>query len=360
MSKAGRPHLRLLLAEIALPLLLVAGVEAGFRWYLSRPATEIMPRLFSSPLTTGKYLVFRERAASEGAAPIDVLLMGMSQMMRVSATELSQRLAEHYQRPITTFNFAAPGHTVEFDRRLLEDIVLPLKPPRVVVYGLIPQNLFAELNPEQTDETIRPVPAFTLFEGTPDSWLRRTALDHSRLLLYREAIQRRVASLPKTFSGNTVEMWVKLALQTNAFGDTPAAVVGWSNPELLNVWERSLPKRFQHFDALMRDSVLFANLGRLAAFCREHGIRLVLALNDVNPLYLYVLPKGRADYQRYVDQVRFAAQTAEVPLFTPIEDGVGDAKLFVDATHHNRAGMRWVTEELAKFLIAERILDAPS
>jgi hypothetical protein len=278
-------------------------------------------------------------------------------MMRVSAGELSRRLEDHYERPITTFNFAAPAHTVEFDRRVLQDIVLPLKPPRVVVYGIIPQNLLAEQDPETTDETIRPVAAFTLFEGTPASWLRRTALDHSTLLLYREVIQDRVASLKKTISENTVEAWVKEARPTNTFGDTPAPVVGRSNPELLNAWERNLPKRFKRFDALLRDSALFANIGRLAAFCRQRGIRLVLASNDVNPLYLYILPKGREDYQRFLEQVRFAAETAGVPLFSPTADGVGDPALFVDATHHNLAGMRWVTEKLAEFLVAQRVID---
>jgi len=286
-----------------------------------------------------------------------VLLRGMSQVMRVGAGERSRRLEEHYGRPITTFNFAAPAHTVEFDRRVLQDIVLPLKPPRVVVYGLVPQNLLAEQDPERTDATIRPVPAFTLFDGTPGAWLRRTALDHSTLLLYREVIQARLSSGRKLFGDHHVNAWVQIARQTDSFGDTPAPVEGRNNPEMLNTWERNLPKRFKHFDVLLANTALFANIGRLSAFCRERGIRLVLAVNDVNPLYFFVLPRGRDDYQRFIDQVRFAAETAGVPLFLPA-DGVGDPKLFVDTTHHNLAGMRWVTDELAKFLIAKHVLDS--
>jgi hypothetical protein len=142
MGNSGRARLRLLIAEVALTLLLVAAVEGGFRYYLAQHQATLLPAIFPSPLTTGKYLAYRQLPAQP--VPLEILLMGMSQMMRVSAGQLSEQLAERYRRPVRAFNFAAPSHTVEYDRRILQDVLLPLKPPRVLIYGVIPTNVFME------------------------------------------------------------------------------------------------------------------------------------------------------------------------------------------------------------------------
>jgi hypothetical protein len=342
-----------LLLEIGIPLLLLAVLDVGFRFYLSQPDTELIPQLFGSPLTTGKYLAFRQREKEN--EPVDVLLMGMSQMMRVSAGQLSAHLEERYRRPIGAFNFAAPAHSVELDRRILEDIVVPLEVPRVLVYGVIPTNLIVETTATAMETSIRQLPVFSFHRGTPAAWLQRTTRQYSPLLLYREAIRSRLPVL-----GNTpAHQWVKVARQTDPFGDTPLPSAAKGNAMALNAWERSFIPRFARFDELMETTPFFANLERLAASCRAHSIRLVVMNNDVTPLYLKLLPRGLEDYRRFNERLREAAASAGVPLFDPTEDALGDPALFVDATHYGLAGMRWVTEALADYLTRSNVLGLP-
>jgi hypothetical protein len=53
-----RRLLRLLILEIAVPLLLLGAAEVALRWHVHHGATPILPRFFPFPITTGKYLAY--------------------------------------------------------------------------------------------------------------------------------------------------------------------------------------------------------------------------------------------------------------------------------------------------------------
>jgi hypothetical protein len=151
---------RLLAAEILLPLLLIAVAELGLRWVVSRPDSTLWPELFTDPLTTGKYLAFLARVTDD--APLDLLLLGQSQMMRVNAAQMSTQLSAAAGRSVSVFNFAAPFHTVEYDRRILQDILFRLKKPHLIVYSFTPLSLLRERTERETDQAVRNIPAFAL------------------------------------------------------------------------------------------------------------------------------------------------------------------------------------------------------
>ncbi len=346
----ARSDLRQLMFEIGFPLLLLAAVEMGFRSYVARPGAALMPRLFQSQLTTAKYLGYRQLAAQ--GPPLDVMLMGMSQVMRVRAAELSAHLEARHGLRITAFNFAAPAETVAYDQRLLGDILLPLKKPRIIVYGIIPTNLLMDVSPERTAEWIRAWPIFALSASTsPSAWLQRALTYRVDLLLYREAIRELLAPGP-----GQVDPMLRAALATDGRGDTPILFKQRKVATRLNAWERRLVPQFADFDRLVRDTPLFANIERLAAFLRERDIQLVVMNNPVSPIYLDLLPGGLDDYRMFVGQLGGAAARAQVPFFNPVPDGSGDPQLYSDATHHNEAGVAWITGELAEFLVRQGIV----
>ena len=138
MSRPSSPR-RLLILEIALPLLLLGGLELGVRWYANRGPQPLLPRFFPFPITTAKYLAYR--AAADRSLPIDVLLMGMSPMLRVNAGDLEATLAGRVGSPVHVFNFSAPLQTAGFNLRLLRDVLVRLDQPHLVVYGVMPINL---------------------------------------------------------------------------------------------------------------------------------------------------------------------------------------------------------------------------
>lgn len=335
----GAINRRSLVAEIGLLLLLVGGLEAGLRYYVARPDATLYPNLFPSPLTTGKYLAYRQLGE-----PPDVLLMGMSQMARLSAAELARILHEREHQPVNAFNIAAPGHSVQFDRRLLDDVLMKIERPRLVVYGVIPTNLIME--PSADFRTARS-PVFDVYGSTPAAALYRALFHRFDLLLYRESIRDALLGMQ---TKNT-RRWTAVARNVGPTGDMPPPPAKPRRPHP-DRWERAnVGTPFLEFDALMQSTALFDRLSELAETCRRLEVPLVLLENPVSPIYLELLPRGADDYRRFRERVRATAAAAGVPLIDPAPDGIGDPELFADATHHTPAGVTWMSGEIARFLV---------
>jgi hypothetical protein len=345
--------LRLLLLEIAMPLLLLGAAEGTLRWYVHRDGPPLLPRFFPFPITTGKYLAYEDLARSP--EPLDVLLMGMSPMLRVNAGLLAERLSAALHRQVRTFNFAAPLQTVAFDNVLLRDLLLKIKKPRLIVFGVMPINLLQDETPVKTDSFVRSSPIFMAYDGTLSGRVYGTLLDHVYLIRYRELIRDRLL-LPAAVE--PVE-WLQMAQKTDAVGDIPFAVP--DRPvTALSDWELDYKRQFRGFDTIMHTHPLFRHLGELASLCAEHDIQLVLLNNAVHPLFNQLFPQGRTDYDRYLFRLRNTASKAHVRLCEPAADGIGPPALFQDTHHHNTRGSMWLTEQLAACLLDAGMDRAPS
>ena len=349
-----RSHdIRLLLLEVGLPLLLFALIDAGFGSYVARNPAVPLPQLFGAdPLSTGKFLALRERALRPGT--IDVLLLGMSPMMRVNGEQLEAQLGERTHRPVRAFNFSGPYHSFAFDELLIRDLIAPIANPAIVVCGITPLTLLNEVfSAEQTQQRAAAMPIMATYVGSPIARLRSFVTMHLSLLRYREVIRE---ALERPL-GWKVPPFDQQAHATTPTGDVPLAgghfVVQGPAP-----WERTRRERFADFDAVVRDTLLFDNLAEFARFCRERGIELVLLNNPVHPLFVDFLPRQRQDYDRYLALVRQAAAQAQVPLFEPAPDGLGQPDLYNDTVHHNEQGGAWLTEQLAGYLAANHLITA--
>ena len=346
----GLSHdVRLLIVEIAIPLLLLCMADVAFRHLLARWPTAPLPALMPYPVASGKYLAYRRLAADD--APLEVLLMGMSQMLRANMGLVRQTVARETGRSVLGFNFAAPLQSVEFNRRLLEDVLIPIKPPRVVVHGFLPKNLLYEDRPDQVERMTRSLPVFAMHSGTPAAHLQDFLFGASELLKYREVI--RDTFVPAQHP--QIAMWVNLGRRSDRYGDVPMSapvrpVVG------LNSQEQLFVEQFSEFDDLMARTQLFDHIGSLARTCRAHGIQLVVLNNAVHPVALQELPHGRDDYARFVTALHAAADAAGVPFLDPAPGGIGDPDLFQDSVHHNAAGTRWLSEQIAHFLLERGLL----
>jgi len=330
-------------------LLVVALADLAVRYCASRPDSELFPQIFPWPLTTAKYMAFRDLDD-----PVDVLLMGMSQMMRVNA----ERLGEIVSMPNdtrTAFNFAAPLHTVEFDRRLLMDVLVRMHRPRIVVYGLIPTVVPMENSTEEIAGKIASIGVFSSYTRNPAALLRRVVLQDFDLVLYRDSLVRELVGLP-----DPQAFWLRVARAVDRNGDTPVPAESFIDPTQIGAMEqRYLGHLLRNFALRLETTPMFAHLSLLARDCRARGIQLVVVENPVNRIYLGFLEEGLADYQRFLARVEATADAERVPVFKPTHDGLAEPELYVDATHHNAAGMAWLTEALASFLLDSRLLDAP-
>jgi hypothetical protein len=342
------PDVRSLIAEIVLPMLLVCAVDRAFTHFFAQSPTAPLPMLFPYPVSTSKYLAYRQLAAEK--EPLDVLLMGMSQMIRANIGLVEAEVARDGGPRIRGFNFAAPLQSVEFNRRLLEDVLLRIKPPRVLVHGFLHQNLLFEDTPAQVEARARSLPVFDMHAGTPAARLQDFVFEHSDLMKYREVIRDQFLFKPTSF-----EPWVKIARTTDRSGDIALQVFAQAGSRL-NPWEKGLTQRLEQFDDLMADTLLFEHIGDLARTCREHGIQLVVLNNAVHPLALEELPHGRDDYDRFVAELRHTAEANGVPFFDPAPGGIGDPRLFQDTVHHNLLGTQWLSEQLAHFLLARSLV----
>jgi hypothetical protein len=71
MTRTPAASVRRLLGEVGVPLLLLCALDLGFGWYVVRTSTVPVPRLFGpDPITSGKFLVFRERVRHEPALDV--------------------------------------------------------------------------------------------------------------------------------------------------------------------------------------------------------------------------------------------------------------------------------------------------
>jgi hypothetical protein len=340
---------RRLLGEIGVPLLLLVALDVGIRWYVASHPAAPLPKLLPSPVASGKYLAYRQLADTD--QPLDVLLMGQSQMLRANMRMIADTVERETGRPILGFNFAAPLQSIEFNRRLLEDVLVPIKPPRVLVLGLLPANLLYEQRPRDVDRITKALPVFSMHDGTPTAHLQDLLFRNSALLTYREVIYDALMREPPQ-----LPFWVRLGRGADRFGDVPIAVP--VHPVLaLTPWERSYIEMFAHFDDLMTTSTLFKHIARLARTCRTHGIQLVLLIGAMHPVALQEFPRGAEDVAQFGAAVRETAAALGVPVLEAAPGGVGPPEMFADAAHTNVDGTRWMSEQIAHFLIEQGLLD---
>jgi len=341
---------RRLAAEVALPIILLTALELGFRAHIRDTPSFPLPHLTKTTIDTGKYLAFTQMESRR--PPLDVVFLGISPMMRVDGRHLQTLMAERWQRPFRSFNFAAPFHSVELDRRLLNQVVLPIEEPAVVVYGLNPLNLLNEPDTASVDIIVSGIPAFSLQGRAPGVRLFAFLLRHVKLLEYREVVRDQFTP----WSRAPADPWAERARQTNSFGDLPllkmkAGVKG------VSAWERKYITRFKKFDALLDQTRIFTHLKQLAEFCRDHGIRLVALASPVHPLFMELLPAGREDYESFRRRLRTTAEQAGIPFFDPADGGIGRPELFQDTHHHNQAGSAWLSERIGEFLVERGLLE---
>lgn len=336
--------LRLLLFEITIPLLLLCAAEGALRAYVHHGAAPILPRFFPFPITTGKYLAYEDQAAT--STPLDVMLMGMSPMLRVNAGRMAQQLSGALHRPVHAFNFSGPLQTVAFNERLLRDVILKVKKPRVVVFGVMPINLLQNEQPAKTESLVRSTSIFMVHDGTVSGRVYGALVNHVYLFRYRELLRDRLLS---PFLADPPE-WVQMAQETDAFGDIPFFVPDKPVTQL-TAKEYGYQREFKSFDDIMRTTLVFDHLEALARLCADNGVQLVLLNNAVHPLLNQLFPRGRVDYDRYLFRLRTTAERVHVPLCEPAADGIGAPELFQDTHHHNTRGSLWLTEQVAACLL---------
>jgi hypothetical protein len=183
--------------------------------------------------------------------------------------------------------------------------------------------------------------------------LRGFAMMHLTLWQYREVIHDALV-LPVGWKTPPFGVQARAA---NAAGDIPLLTVH-QPVQGLQFYELSHRTRFKDFDAVLHNTLLFDYLVQFAAFCRQHGIELVLVNNPVHPLFMDVLPHGRQDYDRYLARLRAVAAQAHVRLFEPVPDGIGPPDLYQDIVHHDPAGGTWLTGEVGRYLIDSHLVGA--
>lgn len=333
-------HTRRLVAEVGLAVLLVALADVGVGYYASLPDAPLLPSFFPFPIASVKYVRYRE--LSRRGQDVDVLLMGLSPMLRVDARRLGEILHEDDGIEVRAFNFATPGHWVLLDQELLERVLLPLDRPRVIAYGVLPLNLLLERDRKATEEHVAGLPVFDLYRGTPASWLEEMLLNDVAILRYRESIAEHLSrSWTEPPYG-----WLRMSKQTDEFGDIhfparPSAV------RSLTRAEEAYARNFRSFDERIRSGLLVRHLKDFAEFCRARDIRLVIVNTPVHPLFMSMLPHGKKDYQRFMLTTRRAAANARVPFCNPA-GGSPDPNLFRDTHHANEPGARWLTTEVAR------------
>jgi hypothetical protein len=339
---------RQLVAEVALAVLLVAVVEIAVRRDVRRASPPYLASILPSPVASAKYDAYREWARS--GRPVDVLLMGTSAMQDVDTRRLGEGLRTDGAAAPSVFNVSVPGAWVELDRRLLDELVVPLRRPRVIVYGALPLQLLFEVSPAETEKFLDAAPIHGAYTGSPAARLHGALLEHVALLRYHDDIVRRFLRrhVPD-------DEWEALARTTDATGNVHET--GWVTGDwkVKFLWPAELEYQAQlrDFDALMRETGLFHHLAELAASCRAHDIRLVLMSHAVHPRFLELLPHGLRDYRRFVRRIRATAHAAGVTYFAPGEHGIGRRELFRDTHHHNQAGAVWLTDAIATFLARE-------
>ncbi len=348
---SGSAPFRRLFREIAVPIALLVLADFAFRFFSQSPSIPL-PNLLNSPVASGKYLAYRRLAGDD--QPLDVLLMGQSQMLRASMGIVRETVARETGREILGFNFAGPQQSIEFDRRLLEDVLVPIKAPRLVVLGLLPQNLVFEQDRSNVDEMTRQLPAFTMHAGTPEARVEELLFRYSELFRYRGAIHDVLLG-----RGQQIPFWVELGRSVDRYGDVPIATPVrkvWK----LDAWELNYVQQFKAFDDLMRNTDLFDHISDLARTCRAHGIRLVLMTNAMHPIALQELPNGEEDMMHFIAAVHAMADAQHIPVLNAAPGGIGPPEMFSDAAHTNAAGSRWMSEQIGHFLVEQGLLhEAP-
>lgn len=339
---------RQLIAEWTLTLLLIVLVEVVVRIQLGRMTPRPVPTLLPGPVTNAKYVAYRDQADER---PLDVLVMGASPMLRVDPLQLGPALAVDGTGPASAFNLSAPAHWVELDRRLLDGVVLPLRKPRVIVYGILPLHLLIEQTPEETESWLAAAPIHRAYARTPAARLYGALLQHLVLLEYRTPIvERLVLRRPPED-----DYWNTLARTTDAVGNIRET--GWETAawkvDFLWPTEELYQQQLRDFDGLMRRTHLFRHLKALADLCRARGIRLVVLNHAVHPKFLELLPHGQRDQRRFVRRLRATVRAAHVAYFDPTGDGMGRREWFRDTHHLNEVGGVWLTDEIARFVKAQ-------
>lgn len=343
---------RLLIAELALPLLLLAVLEIGLRLYAASPASAFTPGFFPFPITNYKYLAYRRLIRQEQRE--DVIFLGTSQNMRIDMRRLREKLRER-GLPLRSFNFSGPSHWVGFDQRFLSDILIRIGKPSVVVYGIIPLNLLWEKADAGTDRLIQTLPAFSLYDGTPAAELRGLLFHHVALMTYRSSLRAWLTGRGMTASVASD----KIGRMIGPFGDDGTSPRK-AKVARLRGYEVRYRNQLRGFDALLRNSPLFTDILHLARLCKDRGIRLVVLSNPVHPLFVEMLPGGQRDYNRFVQRLRDTAKRADVSLCEPEGGSFGPPGLYTDTHHPNARGSMWITDEVAKCLLQEGIAGAGS
>jgi hypothetical protein len=319
-----------------------------------------LPQTFPFSVQTGKYQSLLDAAAREN---IDVVITGLSPMMRIRAARLERLLQEQSGTHVRVFNLAAPQVGSYFSRLLLERIVSRITKPRIVIHGVMPLDLFLEKKRDSRRRDAQHLPVFALHAPGLVNGVRRWLNHNLELVRHRDVLQ---AWLTREHYWENDD-WNPRARGFDDRGDLRRALargfVGLpAKPQPprqhLLPHELSYRQKLRHFDKLLESSPIWKQTIELATWCSERGIQLVLATPPVHPLFMQMLPEGRRDYARFVRRLAALARSVDVPLFSPIRTGAASPHLFRDSHHLNGVGADWFARELADFLIERRLFAA--
>jgi len=175
-------------------------------------------------------------------------------------------------------------------------------------------------------------------------------LTHGNLFLYRGAI------LAKLSGTKMIDPWNPRARNFDEYGDIdfqPTPPVTRIKP-----WEKGYINRLKDFRGLVKrraEPSLSSDVVHLAQWCHEHDIRVVLLNTPVHPLFMRLLPNGQADYRLFVQRLRSLTSEAGIPFLDPAGGVPGNPDYFRDTHHPNDAGGEWLTRELARFLLVNKL-----
>ena len=91
------------------------------------------------------------------------------------------------------------------------------------------------------------------------------------------------------------------------------------------------------------------DLRRLLVLLRSRAEHVVLLNMPVTKDYVRYHPRGRVDYDQYLDAVRSEAKRADVPF---VDGGIWPDRYFADPVHMNRQGSVRITDEIDRVLAA--------
>lgn len=268
---------------------------------------------------------FETAAAASGGA--DVALCGSSTVARLDPVEVARALGGAAPARVADASF--PGANTAVTAYSIERLVLDRLRPRVVVYGLDTQSV-NEHGLRRREQARLLVDLRTLAED-PVRWaLLWWWRDRSALYRWQFTLREWI-----------VRPWSARLAQPAPPDAAPAPARAWTIASSPHVFDAEKDHVF--------GPSAEAEIRRIAAACREAGVRLVLANMPLPPEYAGYWPDGRLTYDRYRGRLAALAAALGAPLID-LDDGTFAHDDFSDSHHLAGEGARRASAALGTAL----------